>query len=301
MVLKKTRASLLVALILTLVAVLAVFVRGAFGGPALGRPVIVAGVSQWGALARELASPDLRVVSLLSDPNADPHEHEATVGDAANVSRATYVVLNGAGYDSWLQHLTALQGPQAHVISVAGLMGVSAGQNPHLFYDPAAAMALVRRLTTTLDAHGHYPGVDVRSRRLLAQLDVVTQRVALIRSSCANVPVAATEDVATYLLDAAGLRVVTPERLRLAIGNGVDPSIQDLATATAQLRAHPAFLIDNVQTATPLTNQLVAEATAQRVPVIRVTETMTGTSYVAWIENVIGQVERALRHEGCLR
>ena len=301
MVPKKTRVALLAGLALTLVAVLAIFVRGAFGGPALGRPVIVAGVSQWGVLARELASPDLRVISLLSDPNADPHEHEATVGDAANVSRATYVVLNGAGYDSWLQHLTALQGPQAHVISVAGLMGVSAGQNPHLFYDPAAAMTLVRRLTTTLDAHGHYPGVDLRSRRLLAQLDVVAHRVALIRSSCAKVPVAATEDVATYLLDAAGLRVVTPERLRLAIGNGVDPTIQDLAAAIAQLRAHPAFLIDNVQTATPLTNQLVAEATGQRVPVIRVTETMTGTSYVAWIEGVIGQMEQALRREGCLK
>jgi len=301
MVLKKTRSALLAALTLLLVAVLAIFVRGAFGGSAHARPVIVAGVSQWGVLARELASPDLQVVSLLSDPNADPHEHEATVGDAANVSRATYVVLNGAGYDSWLQQLTALQGPSAHVISVAGLMGVAPGQNPHLFYDPAAAKALVRRLTATLDAHGHYPGVDLRSRRLLAQLDLVTQRVAVIRSSCATVPVAATEDVATYLLDAAGLRVVTPEHLRLAIGNGVDPSIQDLATAMTQLRQHPAFLVDNVQTATPLTNELVAEATAQHVPVIRVTETMTGTSYITWIEGVIGQLERALRHEGCLK
>lgn len=301
MVLKKTRFIILAALALTLAGVLAIFVRGAFGGPTLSRPVIVAGVSQWGALARELASPELQVVSLLSDPNADPHEHEATVGDAANVSRATYVVLNGAGYDTWLQHLTALQGPQAHVISVAGLMGVSVGQNPHLFYDPAAAMALVRELTSTLDAHGNYPGVDLRSRRLLAKLNIVAQRVATIRSSCANVPVAATEDVATYLLDAAGLRVVTPERLRLAIGNGVDPSIQDLATAMTQLREHPAFLIDNVQTATPLTNELVAEAISQQVPVIRVTETMTGTSYITWIEGVIGQIERVLRSEGCLK
>lgn len=301
MVLKKTRVALLAALVAALATVLVIFVRGALGTSATGQPVIVSGVSQWAGLARQLASPDVRVVSLLSDPNADPHEHEATVSDAANVSRATFVILNGAGYDSWLQHLTALQGPQAHVISVAGLMGVAPGQNPHLFYDPIAAIKLVRRLSATLDAHGHYAGLDQRSRRLVAQLDAVQRRVGVIRSSCANVPVAATEDVASYLLGDAGLRVVTPERLRLAVGNGVDPTIQDLATATAQLRSHPAFLVDNVQTATPLTDQLVAVATSQHVPVIRVTETMSGTSYVTWIDGVIGQMDVALRHEGCLR
>ena len=68
-----------------------------------------------------------------------------------------------------------------------------------------------------------------------------------------GVPVAATEDVTTYLLDDAGLDIVTPEALRLAVGNGVDPSVRDLATALAQLKRHPAFLIDNMQTATPLT------------------------------------------------
>jgi len=49
----------------------------------LHKPLIVSGVSEWGALAYQLVGADAKVVSLLTDPNADPHEHEATISDAA--------------------------------------------------------------------------------------------------------------------------------------------------------------------------------------------------------------------------
>ena len=301
MILRKTRLTIATGLVLTMALVLGLFIRGAFGSSTRGRGVIVAGVSQWGALASQVATPDFTTVSLLTDPNADPHEHEATISDAANVSRATYVVLNGAGYDTWLQQLTRLQGAQAHVINVASLMGVSTGANPHLFYDPRAAITMVTKLSGVLEAQSHSAALTTRSSALLTQLRAVQRRVTTIRNSCQNVRVAATEDVASYLLNDAGLNIITPEHLRLAVGNGVDPSVSDLATALAQLKTHPAFLIDNVQTATPLTNELVSAAMSDHVPVIRVTETMTGHSYVTWIDGVITQIERALRTEGCLK
>jgi zinc/manganese transport system substrate-binding protein len=297
----KTRTSFLGVMSLVMLALLVLFVRGALNQNSSTQPIVVSGVTQWGALARQLMGPDMKVVSLLSDPNADPHEHEATISDAANVSRAAYVIVNGAGYDTWLEKLTQLQGPQAHVVNVAQLMGVSSGRNPHLFYDPRAAIAMVTALTTTIERHGHYPDLASRSAGLLAQLRGVQQRVRTIATRCTNVPVAATEDVASYLITDAGLHIVTPEALRLAVGNGIDPSIQDFATAQAQLRRHPAFLLDNVQTATPLTNGLANTAITLHVPVIRVTETMSGSNYIVWINGVINQMERALKLEGCLK
>ncbi len=297
----KIRVTLLGLMAAVMLGLLVLFVRGALGSGTSSSPIVVSGVTQWGALARQLVGPDMKVVSLLSDPNADPHEHEATISDAANVSVAKYVIVNGAGYDTWLEQLTRLQGPQAHVLNVARLMGIATGQNPHIFYDPRAAVKMVVALTNAVERHDRSKGIVIRSAELLRQLGSVQHRVDVIRSSCANVPVAATEDVASYLLADAGLHIVTPERLRLAVGNGVDPSIQDLATAQAQLQAHPAFLVDNVQTATPLTNSLASTATRLHVPVIKVTETMKGTDYVAWIDGVINQMETALRTEGCLK
>jgi len=58
--------------------------------------------------------------------------------------------------------------------------------------------------------------------------------------------------------------------------------------------------LNNVQTATPLTNEMVHVATISNVPVINVTETMKGTNYVQWMDGVVAQIRAALVHEGCL-
>lgn len=288
--------------VLFVIAVLAFMITiGIAGNKAASRPLIVSGVSQWGALARQLVGPDARVVTLITDPNADPHQHEATVADAANVAGASLVVLNGAGYDTWLSQLVATRSSSVATIDVASLMGVVTGQNPHLFYDPRAAIRFVKVMTSELQHRSGFATIATRSKELLAQLNAVQRSALAIRQSCAGVPVAATEDVSTYLLADMGLKIVTPESLRLAVGNGVDPSVSDLALALDQLRQHPALLIDNTQTATPLTNEIVTKARTSHVPVIKVTETMTGTSYVSWLDGVAHSIHQALAKEGCVK
>ena len=272
---------------------------GGASRPQPARPVIVAGVSEWAALARAVVGPDAKVVSLLSDPNADPHNHEATPADATHVAQATLIIENGAGYDAWLSQLVAARSQPVAVIDVAHLMHVSTGQNPHLFYDLTAARRMVAALAARLASLPSGPAIARRARQVSGELAQLAGQVRAIKRVCAGVPVAATEDVATYLVSAMGLRIVTPEPLRLAIGNSVDPSIHDLALALVQLTHHPALLVDNVQTATPLTQEMVRVAQAHGVPVVRVTETLTAPSDVAQLRHVIGAIRHALQKEGC--
>jgi zinc/manganese transport system substrate-binding protein len=281
-------------------AVAAASLSGNAVAGASDKPLIVSGVSEWGALAHQLVGSDAKVVSLLTDPNADPHDHEATVSDASNVARASVVLVNGAGYDTWLQQLINARGSKVSVINVGKLMGVASGRNPHLFYNPLAAIKFVKALTTLLEHRRGYSNISERSVNLLKQLDSIQANVATIATSCRQVKVAATEDVTSYLLQDAKLNIVTPEALRLAVGNGVDPSVRDLATALEQLKKHPAFLIDNIQTATPLTDELAAQARSSHVPIIKVTETMRGTNYVQFISGVVAKIQNDLKKEGCL-
>jgi zinc/manganese transport system substrate-binding protein len=180
------------------------------------------------------------------------------------------------------------------------LMGVASGKNPHLFYNPLAAIKFVKALTTLLEYRRGYSNIKERSVKLLIQLDAIQANVETIATRCNQVKVAATEDVTSYLLQDAQLNIVTPEALRLAVGNGVDPSVRDLATALDQLKKHPAFLIDNIQTATPLTDELAAQAKSSHVPIIKVTETMRGTNYVQFISGVVAKIQSDLLKEGCL-
>ena len=281
-----------------MVVVLGLFLWGAVGTGETARTQIVSGVSEWAVLAHQVVGPDATVVSLITDPNADPHEHEATVSDALHVAGASLVIENGAGYDTWLEKLVASSNSGVATINVATLMGVDSGENPHIFYNPVAALRFVRVLRERLRG-ARFAGVQQRARSVTSRLVRLQASVLSIRRACAGVRVAATEDVTSYLLQDMGLDIVTPEALRVAVGNGVDPSVGDLATALAQVRARPALLVDNIQTATPLTNELVATARASHVPVIRVTETMRGTDYVTWLSSVVRSIEHALTLQGC--
>jgi zinc/manganese transport system substrate-binding protein len=287
-------------LLLVLAVMAAALVLTTGGAGASDRPLIVSGVTEWGALAHQLVGSDAKVVSLLTDPNADPHDHEATISDAANVARASVVLENGAGYDTWLEQLVNAQGSKMSIVNAGKLMGVAPGKNPHLFYNPLAAIKFVKTLTPLLQHRHGYANIDVRSKALLAQLDAIQGSVESVAAGCHGVKVAATEDVTSYLLEDARLDIVTPEALRLAVGNGVDPSVRDLATALDQLKKHPAFLIDNVQTATPLTDELVAQAKASHVAIIKVTETMRGRDYVGFLSGVVAKIKSDLKIEGCL-
>ena len=66
---------------------------------------VVAAENFWGSLASQLGGSHVKVTSVVSDPNADPHEYESNTATAREFAGAKYVILNGAGYDSWANKL----------------------------------------------------------------------------------------------------------------------------------------------------------------------------------------------------
>src|SRR3954463_15553629 len=95
--------------------------------PASGaRPLtIVATTSAWGSILGQLGGSRVRSLSLISNPNTDPHDYEPTPADARALSVARLVVVNGMGYDAWAGRVLAAS-PDSHrvVIDVGRLIGV---------------------------------------------------------------------------------------------------------------------------------------------------------------------------------
>src|ERR1700689_2566982 len=60
----------------------------------------IAAENFWGSLLSQLGGNRINVTSIVSDPNADPHEYESNTTTARQFAAAKYIVLNGAGYDS---------------------------------------------------------------------------------------------------------------------------------------------------------------------------------------------------------
>ena len=98
---------------------------------------VVAAENFWGSLISQLGGTHVNVLSIVTDPNADPHEYESNAADAIAIANARLVIVNGAGYDTWaLQLIAASNTPDQIVLNVQELVNQTIGANPHFWYSP---------------------------------------------------------------------------------------------------------------------------------------------------------------------
>ena len=251
---------------------------------------VVATVNQWGQILEQLGGDCVTVDTIISGAAADPHDYEPTPADSATFEKADLAVLNGLGYDSWAQRALDQLGDGPAVIVAGDVAGASAGDNPHLWYSPDAVRSMTEAIHGQLiqlaplgpDA-GEYLGA--RSDAWWASLAAYDTALDALAQAADGASFASTEPVADDLLEAAGLRNVTPEGYRSAALNETEPSPSDLAAFDELLGAgEVAVLVVNPQSEGPVADQLRRRAEADKVPVVEVTETVPDDAdgFVAW-------------------
>jgi zinc/manganese transport system substrate-binding protein len=273
---------------------------GTAGGPCPVEPVAVAvSVDQWGDTVARLGGGCARVTTVVRDSTSDPHDYEPTPADAVVLEGARLVVVNGLGYDAWATAAVEARSPRPSVVEAAAAGGAASGDNPHLWYRPAAVDATARAVT---DALGRLePGArayfDERATEWRRDLARWTDLVAAVAGRHRGRSYAATEPVADPLAEALGLRAVTPAGYAAAAGNESDPAPGDVTDFLGLLDGHRAdVLVVNNQTEGPVPERLRAAAEAAGVPVVEVTETLPPgqDSFVAWQLDQLGRLDEAL-------
>jgi zinc/manganese transport system substrate-binding protein len=262
---------------------------------------VVVAENFWGSIAKQEAGSHARVISIITNPNADPHAYEPTATDARLVADARYVILNGAGYDPWGQKLLAANPVRGRAVLVIGdLLGKKEGDNPHMWYSPDYVARVADRITADLkrldpkDAayftrqHTHFMTVDLKSYH--AVINDISQKYH-------GVPVGATESIFVYMAQALHLNLTTPPGFMKAISEGTEPTAVDKATFDDQV-THKKIkvFIFNSQNSTPDTAALEQKAKANGIPVVAITETLQPASatFQAWQVAQLKALERAL-------
>jgi zinc/manganese transport system substrate-binding protein len=257
---------------------------------AAGLITAVAAENQYGNIIAQVGGRYVSVSSLLTNPNTDPHSFEASPQVAREVAGARLVVQNGLGYDSFMTSIEdASPSRGREVITVQHLLHLPDGTaNPHLWYSPETmpkvAQAIAASLAAIDPAHAAY--FRANAAAFTHSLGSWYGALAALKLGHPGTPVATTEPVADYFLQAAGAVNETPWTFQADIMNGVDPSPQDVATERDLLagRKVRAFVY-NVQVTDPLTQSLIALAKANGIPVVGVYETMPqpGFTYQSWM------------------
>jgi zinc/manganese transport system substrate-binding protein len=239
---------------------------------------IVAAENFWGNLVSQLGGARVQVLSIVSNPNADPHSYESNTANAVAISNASFVIVNGAGYDTWaLRILAASSHPSQRVLNVQQLLGQPDGTNPHFWYSPLYANKTVHAMYSTLVSidPSNAPYYKQQYASLNASLGAYNHRIGVIKQQFAGARVAATEDIFVYLADAAGLNVVSPPEFMQAVAEGNDPPAQSVAQFQQLLQQNgAAILVYNQQTVTPLAESIKALAAKQGIPIVGITETV---------------------------
>jgi len=259
---------------------------------------VVAAESVYGNIAREIGGPDVAVTSVLSNPNQDPHEFEASASTARRIADARLVIYNGADYDPWMAKLlSGSRAPSRQVIEVARLANRRPGDNPHVWYDVTAISALAKALA------GAYSALDPAHRADFAQrhavfersLQPLLERIAQLRNAYSGTAATATEPVFGYMADAIGLKMRNA-RFQLAVMNGTEPSAKDIAAFENDLRSRSVkVLLYNSQTSSALAERMRTIAVAAGVPVVGVSETPpAGMNYRQWMTSQLDALAVAL-------
>jgi len=206
---------------------------------------IVAAENFYGDIAKQIGGPDVKVTSILSNPDQDPHLFEVSPSVGRDVSAARIVIYNGIDYDPWMEKLLgAARSTKRETIVVADLVGKKTGDNPHIWYDPATMVALAKTLSEALiaDDPGHKAGYEQRLARFEDSVKPIQVKAAELRQRLAGTPVTATEPIFGYMFEALGLEVRN-QSFQLAVMNNTEPSASDVAAFENDLKAHRVKLL----------------------------------------------------------
>jgi len=261
---------------------------------------VVAAENFWGSLISQLGGSRTQVLSIVTDPNADPHEYESNSQDAQAIANAAFVIINGAGYDDWATKLIAASNtPHQVVLNVADLLGKKEGDNPHFWYSPTyvndTVKAMYNDLLTIDPADTSYFTQQYIS--LNASLGVYNSRISEIRAQFAGTKVASTESIFVYLANATGLDVVSPPAFMDAVAEGNDPPAQSIVQFQQLLQnGTVSVLVYNAQTVTPLTQNIKALAASKGIPIVAVTETIQppDVTFQVWMNAELITLQNAL-------
>jgi zinc/manganese transport system substrate-binding protein len=214
------------------------------------------------------------------------------------IAAAQVVIYNGADYDPWMAKLlSSVPKPGRTGIVVADLLHKKAGDNPHLWYDPATMPAVASALAAAFTAvdPAHKDDYAARLKTFLASLGPLNQKIAEIRAKYAGAPVTASEPVFGYMAAALHLKMHN-EAFQIAVMNDTEPSVSDVAACERDLTTHGVrVMFYNKQASSNVVAHLLELARASHIPVVGVTETAPpGLSYQDWMAGELDETEHAL-------
>ncbi|MBT2586136.1 metal ABC transporter solute-binding protein, Zn/Mn family [Arthrobacter sp. ISL-95] len=277
---------------------------------------VVTSTNVYGDVVKAIGGDKVKVSSIITKTSQDPHSYEASAQDKLMISKAKLVVENGGGYDEFL-HKIADETKVGHenMVSAVEISGLAPEEeahseeghshnhgdfNEHVWYNLDTMGKLADAVASklgNLDADSAST-FTANADAFKAKLAELKGKLAALKAENDHAPVAVTEPVPLYLLEAAGLDNKTPEAYSAAIEEETDVPASVLKETTDLVSAKSVRLLAyNEQTEGPQTESVKRAAESAGVPVVNFTETLPdGKDYIQWMTDNVESVSSALKN-----
>lgn len=262
---------------------------------------VVASTDVWGSVVKAVGGDAVSVTALIDSPAKDPHDYETSSLDAAKISKAKLVVYNGDGYDDFFAKAVDAVGRNQKRLIAFDVSGKrkSANTNEHVFYDLPTVKQVADSVAAQLSKlnGAKKDTFTANAAKFNAQIDGLADSAKQIGATHPNESVVATEPVADYLLELAGVKDATPRAFEEAVEADQDIPAQaavDVRSLISERKV--AAVINNAQAETGTTKELKSGAARAGVPVVNVTETFPKgvKNYVDWMKSEVEALATAL-------
>lgn len=226
-------------------------------------------------LVRQVGGDRVEVASLIG-PDGDGHAFSPSPADASRVAAAAIVVVNGLGFEGWMDRLVRASGTKAPIVVASRSVMPIEGEHghdgdhrhradPHAWQSVANVMTYVANIRDALiaaDPAGRdaYAG---NAARYLAELDRLE---AEVKASIARIPAArrrviTTHDAFGYFARAYGIAFIAPQ----GVSTEAEASAKEVARIIRQIKAEkiPAVFLENVSD--PRLMDRIAKETGARI------------------------------------
>jgi zinc/manganese transport system substrate-binding protein len=261
------------------------------GASSDGKLHIVASISNWAEIAKEIGGDLADVTATVSDPNKDPHSYEATPRDQLAVNQADLVIANGLGYDDVATKMVAASNDKNKLFNLGTALHwatmLTRGPNPHIWFN----LPMVNQATQLLSAKfsaldpKNASTYDANAAAFMAELGKVMDQQAALAKITKGYKYFATEPIADELLNGAGFIDVTPKAFSDAIENETDVPPAAMQTSLELIKNHQIdFLVLNKQTSNAQVEKLVSAARDAEVRTVLFSELLpAGLTYIEWM------------------
>lgn len=279
---------------------------------------VVTSTTVYADLVEQVAGDHVDVTPVIDSAAQDPHSYEASPQDRLTLEKADVVILNGGGYDAFMEDMTTDSQTVINAVDVSGLEGkeqaaeehdqahgeegheghshAPGGFNEHVWYDLDSMQKLTERIAGQLGEINTEDSQEFtdNAASLNDQLSGMKSELESLNASGGYV---ATEPMPGYLLQDAGLHDDSPAEFTTAIDSESDVAPAVLKETTDLVTSgYIDLLAFNQQTSTGQTEKLREEAENSGVSVVEFSETLPdGTTYQQWMQDNIDHVSQAVK------